>query len=243
MDNLIVFTVVTLITIILAFIFSIDKLKGTFTCNKYILNTYLYIILTFLLLSLGIQLINKTKFMLTSPIFFGTFLLLLGLIFFMNSIKVNTPTNMVIKHLLWLLFISCFALQLSVIFKNPNNKEVITRAFLTTGLIVTILTVIAFIKPEWISFSWGKVLFFLLLSAIIMELLSLFFFKNYKQSTFRKIFTYFVIAIFVGFILYDTKMMQVRAKSCKVADYIKESLSLFLDILNLFLRILSLNRN
>ena len=46
----------------------------------------------------------------------------------MNSIKVNTPTNMVIKHLLWLLFISCFALQLSVIFKNPNNK-VITRHF------------------------------------------------------------------------------------------------------------------
>jgi FtsH-binding integral membrane protein len=51
---------------------------------------------------------------------------------------------------------------------------------------------------------------------------------------------YAFIALFMGFILYDTKMLQVRAKVCKIADYIRESFKLFLDILNLFLRLLSL---
>ena len=35
----------------------------------------------------------------------------------------------------------------------------------------------------------------------------------------------------MGFILYDTKMLQIRAKECVNADYIQESLNLFLDIL------------
>ena len=45
----------------------------------------------------------------------------------------------------------------------------------------------------------------------------------------------------MGFILYDTKRLQINAKACVKADYIKESLSLFLDIFNIFVRILGLN--
>ena len=55
--------------------------------------------------------------------------------------------------------------------------------------------------------------------------------------------SYLVIMIFMGYLLYDTKMMQVRAKSCVegTADYVRESVNIFLDIWNMFLRILSLN--
>ena len=51
-----------------------------------------------------------------------------------------------------------------------------------------------------------------------------------------------VIFIFMGFILYDTKRLQINAKNCVKADYIKESLKLFLDILNIFVRLVGLGR-
>ena len=44
------------------------------------------------------------------------------------------------------------------------------------------------------------------------------------------------------FILYDTKRLQINAKNCVIADYISESVKLFLDIWNIFIRLLSLGR-
>ena len=44
------------------------------------------------------------------------------------------------------------------------------------------------------------------------------------------------------YVLYDTKLLQVRAKMCREADYLNESLNLFLDIVNIFVRILALGR-
>ena len=51
-----------------------------------------------------------------------------------------------------------------------------------------------------------------------------------------KIFAYILIVLFIFFLLYDTKKIQVNAKNCKTAtaDYINESLGVVLDILNLF---------
>ena len=46
----------------------------------------------------------------------------------------------------------------------------------------------------------------------------------------------------MGFILYDTKRLQINAKECVKADYIRESLKLFLDILNIFVRLVGLGR-
>ena len=83
----------------------------------------------------------------------------------------------------------------------------------------------------------------LLIGVIIFELITLIimgFTKSYNSMLLRGI-SYFVIFLFMGFILYDTKRLQINAKACVKADYIKESLSLFLDIFNIFVRILGLN--
>ena len=65
--------------------------------------------------------------------------------------------------------------------------------------------------------------------------------KNYsKINNIFRATSYFFIAVFMGYILYDTKMLQIRAKECVKADYIQESLHLFLDIINIFVRMLAL---
>lgn len=125
-----------------------------------------------------------------------------------------------------------------------SNKGVVTSAMITTLSIVVILSIIAYIKPEWISLSLGPVLLIGLIGVIIFELLLLFVFRNQlsKNPWIFRASSYFVIFLFMGFILYDTKRLQINAKECVKADYIQESLHLFLDIFNIFIRLVGLSR-
>jgi FtsH-binding integral membrane protein len=236
--------VLSLISILLlVFKYSINKKTGTFTCQKYIMNTYLYVILSFILLSLLITLLNDNNVSITftGMNYLALFLILLGLVISLNFI---VPDTMIIKHIVWLVILLLFALQLSLLVKY-TSQGILSNALLTTGLLVLVLTAIAFLKPEWISLKMGPILFFLLLAGIIFEASALLFFREQylvKNKWLYKGAAYGFIALFMGFLLYDTKRLQVRARACKIADYIRESFSIFLDILNLFLRILSLNR-
>ena len=55
---------------------------------------------------------------------------------------------------------------------------------------------------------------------------------------------YISILLFTLMLLYDTKKMQINAKNCVdgKADYINESLNLFLDIRNLFENLVIVNQ-
>lgn len=241
---LVSFVATLLLTLALVFKFSINRDTGTFTCKKYILNTYLYVILSFVLLSLFITLVNHFNMPLpmNNLVLLAMFLVLIGLVIFLNTIIPDTLGKMVLKHIIWLIILAIFAFQLGFIVKMTNSG-ILANTLLTTGLLVLVLTAFAFWKPEWISFKLGPILFFLLLAGIIFEGSALLFFREQyliKNKMLYKSVAYAFIALFMGFILYDTKMLQVRAKVCKIADYIRESFKLFLDILNLFLRLLSL---
>ena len=138
-----------------------------------------------------------------------------------------------------------FVLIISLVYPLYVNssKQVVISALLQ-HYFWTVFSAVAYAKPEWISLSWGPILFFALLAVIVMELLLIFLFRNnlgQRSGLFRAI-SYFVILIFMGFILYDTKRLQINAKECVKADYIKESLKLFLDILNIFVRLVGLGR-
>ena len=240
-QNLIAILVSSIFLIGLLFTILMNAFKdGKFTCNKYILNTYLYIILTINLMTLGFLSLEyyQINYFLTLPLLVLIFLLNIGLIFLLKSVD---PEKVILKHLLWLLFVMVMIIIVYPIYFY-NDKKIIISAFMTTLLITIALTGIAFAKPEWISLSIGPILFFGLLSIILMELFLLFVFRNKlgeKKWLFRAI-SYAVIFIFMGFILYDTKRLQINAKECVKADYINESMKIFLDILNIFVRIVGL---
>ena len=240
------FVLSLIVILLLVFKYSINKKTGTFTCQKYIMNTYLYVILSFILLSLLITLLNDNNVSITftGMNYLALFLILIGLVISLNFIVPDTKLKMIMKHIVWLVILLLFALQLSLLVKY-TSQGILSNALLTTGLLVLVLTAIAFLKPEWISLKMGPILFFLLLAGIIFEASALLFFREQylvKNKWLYKVAAYAFIALFMGFLLYDTKRLQVRARACKIADYIRESFSIFLDILNLFLRILSLNR-
>ena len=214
-----------------------------FTCNRYILNTYLYIILTFNIMAIQLLLMeyNGINFNPSFMLFIGIFILTLVTIILLHKIS---SLNIILKHFVWLIFILFLGLIFYPMYTSfIDKKEMILSAILTTVLLFIGLSAIAYLKPEYISLSWGPVLLLLLIGGIIMELSLRFIMnKGNRRSKWFRVMSYFFIIVFMVFILYDTKRLQINAKNCVIADYIKESLGLFLDVFNIFVRILSLGR-
>ena len=233
----------SLIMVILLFFIAMNSFKnGKFTCNKYILNTYLYIILTINIIALLCLTLEHFNVMFRFNLWqlIGLFLVLIGIIFVLHTID---PKMVVLKHTIWLLLILALGLITYPMYVS-SEKQVVLSSMLTTIILTVFLSVVAFIKPDLISFSLGPILLLLLIGVIVFEIAMLIIYrKNYKnvKMLFRGI-SYFVIFLFMGFILYDTKMLQVRAKECVNADYLLESFNIFIDILNIFVRMLSLGR-
>ena len=146
------------------------------------------------------------------------------------------PQNVLLKHMVWLLFIVYLGLIIYPSYIKTIEENTVIVTLLTTIAILIGFSVLAFLKPELISLSWGPILCFLLLGGIIGELCFYFFSTDKKVTGRSKTMSYFFIGLFVLFILYDTKKIQVNAKSCKesTVDYINESLGIVLDALNLF---------
>jgi len=233
-----------LVLVIVLFSIALNSFeKGKFTCNKYILNTYLYVILTFniiAILCLSLEHNNvKIKFNLWQLI--GLFSITMGIIVSLAFVDAKYILG---KHLLWLVLILGLGLMFYPMYNSFTDKSVVLSAMLTTIMLTIGLSLVAYLKPELISFSLGPILSMLLLGVIIMELSLLVIYRN-NYAKIKNIFrytSYFVIFLFMGFILYDTKMLQIRAKKCVKADYINESLHLFLDMFNILVRILGLSR-
>jgi FtsH-binding integral membrane protein len=233
-----------LVFVVLLFLIAINSFeKGQFTCNKYMLNTYLYVIITFniiAILCLSLE-HHKVSFQFSLMQFIGLFLISLGLIISLGFIN---SKYIVGKHIVWLLFVLALGMIFYPMYNSFKEKSVVVSAILTTVILTVLLSLVAFLRPDLISFSLGPILLVILIAVIIMELSMIIIYrKDYsKISKFYRAFCYFVILLFMGFILYDTKMLQIRAKECVNADYIQESLNLFLDIFNIFVRILGLGR-
>ena len=102
--------------------------KGRFTCNNFLLNVYLYIFITFLLMSFSIKemykrnapIFTRPKGFLNLLIFMVIFI---GLLVFLMSIS---PKYLIVKHLVWLMWILMMSYTIYPLYKkNPVLFEMI----------------------------------------------------------------------------------------------------------------------
>ena len=130
-----------------------------------------------------------------------------------------------------------------------SNENIFMKTLISVVVIVLILTTIAFLKPEYISLSWGSGLLVALTCGIIIQLVQ--YFIGGTSSKFNLVLSYFFVLLFSLYLLYDTKVLQVKAANCKnmldtfkiYPNYPRESLGIILDILNLFTNLGNINRN
>ena len=210
------------------------------TCNNYILNTYLYIIISIVIVSIIVLYIDNTK-LLSSKLFgqnINTIYFILMFVFTIGILLMTMfidPRKTLLKHLSWLIFVCLIGITMYPIYLFTKMNNTFLSTLMTTLIIVILITVFAFYKPELISLSLGPVLITLLLIGIIMSVFNMLLNKNQKsQKKIVYILSYGFVVVFCFLLLYDTKKLQVNAKKCVTPDYINESIGIFLDIINLF---------
>ena len=159
------------------------------------------------------------------------------MVFVLTYFIISTPAeNIVMKHLIWFGYLFC----LSMILRPSSLKGniVINTIIISLGIFL-LLTVFANIFKEYISVSWERQLIYVLILLIIVSIVSAVFFSNTK-----KIFTYISIVsiiVFALFFLIDTQ--KIQKIDCNNPDYINNTINLFLDSINIFVNVYSLNNS
>ena len=209
-----------------------------FTCNNFLLNAYLYIFLSFLLIAFSIDMYQYLKVPSLVDLFKGRFYRFVMAVFFsvlLLIVVMSWPSKHVVgKHAAWITWIATMGYFVYPL--KQKNPRVFEQAKVLTFAIMAALTGAAFTWPSKISLNWGSTLFVLLLGLIIVHLVG--FFYPYT-STMHYLIIYAGLLLFSFFMLYDTKLLIVKAKECVKADYINDSLGVFLDGMNIFVRIFS----
>ena len=238
-NKILTFNILLFFSLIVSFsIYKSAYIKGKLTCNNYILNSYLYILLSLLIVSSGVILLekwNKNLFFFRSR---STFWILL--FFSLGTLMTTMFTdsrNTMLKHSFWFVLMMFFSVIVFPVYLLTKKTNTLQSTLGTLFIMVASLTAIAFYNPDLISLSLGPVLLIFLLGGIVLSIMNMLLSSKKTFTKYHNILSYLFIVLFSVFILYDTKKLQVNAKKCVIPDYINESLGIFLDIMNLFVRL------
>jgi FtsH-binding integral membrane protein len=131
---------------------------------------------------------------------------------------------------IWGILLASFKLKI-------NDDGLINMAMLgSIGVFLIMFLIGAFLLASGIAlgFNTGLILFFSLLALIIAQIFSLF----YKSTMLTKTLAAIGIVIFSGYIIYDTNTILQRNY---YGDFVQASLDYYLDILNIFTNLVTLN--
>lgn len=152
----------------------------------------------------------------------GSFASLLALMWKRNSY----PTN----FYLLTLFTLIEAYTVGTVTSFYDSKIVLEALLLTSGVFIA-LTLFTF-QTKYDFSSWGSYLYIGLWGLVMTGFIGMFF---PHSSGFELAYSAIGCLIFSGYILYDTSAILLRHS---VDEYIMASISLYLDVINLFLNIL-----
>jgi hypothetical protein len=148
------------------------------------------------------------------------------------------------QHATWGSFIACISLIMYPYFKSKELYLHVNNAIIMAIMIFLIMSFVVYLKPEFFekTFSTAIVGLLVALIAVIIVELTMLFMGNYNYKTYRMI-SYFVILLFSLFVSYDTVEMFKYAKNCVDSpNYSKASVGFFLDLINLFVRLVGVAR-
>lgn len=218
--------------------------QGKLVCDNYVLNTYLYVVLAFVIMGAVFVIDERFKLMFglmgMGMMYFGVLILLtiiyFGLIFALYYVD---PTNLVASHTIWttLISITGFILTTSIYFGIYTG--VLYQAILLT-IIVTIVTGLIgyYYGEQLISVDFEKYLSVALVLLIIAYIIGPYFVKDIVQ--FYYIMAGISLVIFILLLLAYNKNIRQRAETCTTPNYPLESFGLIIKIVNVLKNIITL---
>lgn len=224
------------------------------TCDNYILNTYLYVLLGFLIASLVISLTFESKIVnnLVMTIFSSwlSVIIFIGLQFgsFILFNRIN-PKNKIQLHLMWLVLILFFSILLYFPIKLSVYMNFLPIAI---GLTLSLVSVLSYIGINYgkqlIKYDWDIYLRYGLLALIVINLLMPFLMPmllklGFSENNIYIILSLISIVIFSLLLMSYNKKLNERSKLCykdKNPNYPKESVGLIIKIINILMDIINI---
>ena len=233
---------------------------GKPTCNHFVINTYLYLAFSICFLGIVVYYIHihlfegksgySEMFQKIMPYFWILFIVsIISVISIAMQPTFGTSTSGVIyNHIMWLFFVIIVGITMTPRIMSKETQPYINETLYSVISIFILMSIIVYAFPVFFERTYGfmySALLISLITAIIMEIINYFISENdaaFTQN--RRYISYFVILIFSAYISYDTKRVIKLSNVCiKYPNYPKTSIHFFLDLINLFSRILFLKSN
>lgn len=238
MNKLVTTLIGILVAIFLIIHNSISFNPIQFSCNNYILNTYIYIILSILIMFTTLFTLDARN-VTPADIFnsaYASILLILSIVLIIG-VMVISPKRFFSKHFVWVLWLAVMGtLLFPMFYKNPI---MFYKTGIATISIVVALSALAYAFPQFITESWYLPLFIGLIGVLFLSIgdIVLSHLGYIDSGKYNKIISYIIILLFSFWVMYDTKKIVSNSKKCGITlapDYISESVDLVLDMLNIF---------
>ena len=224
-SRLTLWIVLLIITIILISQTAFDN--GSPTCRNYIKNTYLYLTCALLLLFIFLDWFYLQNYYGENSWLWIGFI---GMI--VSLLAIISTESIFVSHLFFIIFAISAGLMMysTYLYLQKRDDQLLQRTLIATLSVFIFLSTIAYFKPEWLSLKYYP---YLMGALLILILIQLFFF--YGMSKQMRVWLYYAgVFLFGLFILYDTKILRINAQHCSTPNYPRESLHLFLDLVNMF---------
>ena len=209
-------------------------------CENYVINTYLYLAASVIILVLATQIIPQS---ISRSYFWTSFITSLILIIYIaiQPNNLESKTQVALNHIVWFVFIVTIGSSMQIQTSLSTQQQII-QASSYASIIFALMSLMVYIYPDYFKRAQDHMQKGLLLSLIAVIIIEVFQLWT-KSATNHRFINYIVILIFSLYVSYDTSRMFDLAEQCKkLPNYPKLSTSFFLDILNLFSRSLRLFR-
>ena len=224
--------------------------NGSLTCDHYVLNTYLYIILAILLIFMVVLIndkygifnyfilwISQGSMIRVIMICIILLILLSGLSY---ALLVVNPNNIVASNTIWALLILILGISLIPTIWFGRLENVVGIAGVSTILITIGVGLLGYYYgDEIVTFDWDKYLNYALLALIGIIIIGMFLIKN-PETMFNFIFiiSILILIIFILLLLSNHKKLKENSEKCidgkTVPNYPVESFNIFIKMLNIF---------
>ena len=213
--------------VILALTLQTSSTGLIWNCDNAVASNYLYVLLAFVSIWFFITMLpenmNSSLYILA---IINIFVLLFVILFIPSK-------YFIVKHLVWFLYLLAMAY---IIKPSIQRNNIVFTVLITAGLFI-LLSFLGSIFGEYISLGWEKYLLMGLIGLILISVVSFFLPRN---QNFIYTISYITIGLFAMFVLVDTK--KILSVNCADPDYINSSMSLFLDVLNIFSAVNNVSR-
>lgn len=211
---------------------------GKPTCDRYILNTYLYAV-TYVFAFFYVAIIVAGQPRILARMNFYTYIALIvaNIASFLTILFVS-PQRYVLKHFASAFYIVTAGGLFSIFLLIFGSKAVAHAAALSIALFA-MLAIAAFKFQDWIS---SRVSIVFIAIFVLMAIAEFVVGLAYPSSSLERVIVFAVLMLICYLVLVKTKRMIENAEKCEHPDYVRESIGFIVSFQNIILRVLGLRR-